>query len=279
MKPHSWTSGTNSAYGMPWEILRTTKLTPDGRAIDIVTKGGALTGYFSTIAQIPEFGLGITLLVAGDSAAKQDLQERIIATVVPEVEKIIREEVRERYTGFWGGIDDLWGPPDKDFLLSLEVDETGPGIRVSKWISNGTDFLSVYGELKGMPEDQTKWSARLIPTGVYYEDEDQQQFVEPWRLTAIPQQDPKDNGKVFDDECFTDVDAMMYDGASIEEFSIVGNVGGETYALWNPGMQLFMVRCTEWDHCENVAGKVSSLQALEKKIKGSVKQKPLTFGR
>jgi hypothetical protein len=39
-------------------------------------------------------------------------------------------------------------------------------------------------------------------------------------LTAVPKRDPAVASKVFDDFCITDVDAMMYGGLSIEEFTI-----------------------------------------------------------
>jgi hypothetical protein len=86
---------------MPWEILRSTKLTPDGRAVDIITKGGLLEGYYSSILMIPEFGIGVTILVAGDYPALVDLREKIIATLIPAVEKLVRDEIRKQYAVTW----------------------------------------------------------------------------------------------------------------------------------------------------------------------------------
>ena len=243
MKPHSWTSGTHSAYGMPWEILRSTKLTPDGRGIDIVTKGGALEKYFSTMAMMPEYGLGLTFLVAGDSAALRDLQERIVATLVPAVEDLIRMEIKANYTGLWARFEDLWvGDPDMDFSLRFEVDDARAGIQVLDWVSNGTDFLSVYGRLKGMPEDLTQWEARLLPTGVYVSVEENDNLIdEIWRLTAISKRTEDDQSKVFDDFCMTDVDTLMYNGVSLEEFHIVRGQG-EAGILYISGLRMLMFK-------------------------------------
>lgn len=216
MKPHSWaSSGPNSAYGMPWEILRTTKLTPDHRPIDIITKGGSLGGYFSTIAVIPEFGLGLTILVAGAQAAQFDLREQIIALLIPELDKVVRAKAKNDYEGFYGLCDDLSGPLNPDSSVVLEVDDVGPGLRLSSWISNKTDLLPTYGLLKGMPEDPSQWEARLLPTGMLWDAN-----WEAWRLTAIPQRKEEDEGKVFDDYCFTDVDGLIYGGWSLEEFLV-----------------------------------------------------------
>jgi hypothetical protein len=101
-KPYSWTlSGTNSAYEMPWEILRTSKGIPDGRATNIITKSGSLINYFSTIALLLELDLGVTILVARDSIALYDLCKQIIATLISTVDKLVRDKVRRSYCGLW----------------------------------------------------------------------------------------------------------------------------------------------------------------------------------
>ncbi|KAH8599288.1 beta-lactamase/transpeptidase-like protein [Bisporella sp. PMI_857] len=218
MKPHSWNAGLNSAYGMPWEILRTTKLTSDGRGTDLITKSGSLTGYYSNIILIPEFGLGLVISVAGDSAARPDLRENVVSALVPATEKLIRDEAKSVYASLftaWGG--------DQDWSIKIKVPDEGPGLEVTKWVSNGTDFLSFYGRISGMPNDPEKWQALLIPTGVYTEHNkvnNPKGSTEVWRLTAVPKRDPAVASKVFDDFCITDVDAMMYGGLSIEEFTI-----------------------------------------------------------
>lgn len=212
MKPHSWTSsGTESAYGMPWEILRTNKLVNDGRPIDIITKGGSLGGYYSTIALIPEFGLGLTILIAGDQTALLDIRERLISLVVPAIEDVVRSIARKTYTGWFGLIDDWWGPLNPDWSIGVEVDD-GPGLRLSSFTLNRTDFLPVYGHMKGMPKDESQWEPRLLPTNVIYGGTDQ-----AWRLTAIPKR-KEDENKIFDDYCMTDVDGLLFGGWAMEEF-------------------------------------------------------------
>jgi hypothetical protein len=240
MKPHSWTSGTHAAYGMPWEILRTTKLTPDRRGIDIITKGGALTQYYATIIAVPEYGLGFTFLIAGDSPALVDLREKFIATLIPAVELLVREEARNVYAGTWvSGKDES----DMNWSLSIEVDDIGPGLRVVDWLSNGTAFLPVYGEIKYMPSDAKKWQARLIPSGIYNDSEGLGSEI--WRLTAIPDHEEEDKSKVFDDECFTEMDSVMYDGYSIEEFEIGRDEGGKGIWMNIRGMRTLLWRMGE----------------------------------
>lgn len=264
---------------MPWEILRTAKLTPDGRAIDIITKGGALTQYFSIIALLPEFGLGITILIAGDHQALSDVQEKVISTLVPATEKLIRDEVRRVYAGIWAADEDI---PDSKWSLKLEVDETGPGLRVADWTSNGTDFLSVYGSLKNMPSDPSQWQARLIPSGLYREPltvpnaGSSEQYWETgvWRLTAVPRKNSDNERLVFDEACYTDVDSLMYDGYSVEEFVISTGRNGKTGLVEGvfmsiPGMQTSLwrldedgARISEYGVIEKLPGSPSEQQEL-----------------
>ncbi|KAI9734975.1 MAG: hypothetical protein M1834_002057 [Cirrosporium novae-zelandiae] len=222
MKPHSWTiSGTESSTGMPWEMFRTTKLTRDGRAVDIITKGGSLNGYRSTIALVLEFGLGLTILVASPDeeagGAINDLRENLIATLIPAVEEIVRADVRSNYAGWYGALVDFFKPLNPNWHVKISVDNMGPGLKIDEWISNGTDFLTVYGGLKGMPKDLSKWEARLLPTGIV-RDGDKLDYEETWRVVTIQKKNWEDQPKIFADFCVTDVDVLMYGGYPLEEF-------------------------------------------------------------
>ena len=192
-------------------MFRTTRLTPDGRAIDFVTKGGDVTAYTSLIAMIPEFGLGLSILVAGDDTAKADITERLIRKLVPAIEELLRNEVRATYAGTYLGWND-------GSSLTLEVDDVGPGLLVTEWVSNYTDFLPVYGSLKRMEHRGGNWEARLIPSGMY--SAIGRVEWETWRLTVIEEKSSEDIGKVLEDFCIRDVDALMYNGFSIEVFDI-----------------------------------------------------------
>ena len=206
-------SGSSSAYGMPWEILRSTKVTQDGRPIDIITKAGGLAGYSSVIAMIPELNIGYSILVTGDYHAKLDLQERLVSILVPAVDKIARAVVRQNYEGFYATTEVDHGLIHDEFSIKLVVDDVGPGLRLTNWTSNHTDFLSLYGRLTGMPQQPSQWTARLLPTGVQYGS-----TAQFWRLTAIPVRKAGEEKKIFDDFCINDVDNLVYNGLSIEEF-------------------------------------------------------------
>lgn len=87
---------------MPWEIPRSIKATPDGRPIEIVTKGGTLKGYFSVIALIPEFVLGVSILFAGEEKVMLKVRENIIGALVREADRIARERLKHEFAGVFG---------------------------------------------------------------------------------------------------------------------------------------------------------------------------------
>ncbi|KAI1358051.1 beta-lactamase/transpeptidase-like protein [Xylaria arbuscula] len=101
LKPTSSTGSLYSLVGTPWKIFRTNDLTPDHpHTVDIYAKGGAAYGYQSQMAILDEYGAGILLLTAGSPLAVQPIYDAVLATLVPALDEIAREQARMRgYTG------------------------------------------------------------------------------------------------------------------------------------------------------------------------------------
>ncbi|KLU82226.1 beta-lactamase [Magnaporthiopsis poae ATCC 64411] len=70
LKPMTNTASLGTQLGAPWEIFRATNVTRDQRAVEIITKGGDLFNYRSTLAMVPDYGLVFTVLLGGDAAEK-----------------------------------------------------------------------------------------------------------------------------------------------------------------------------------------------------------------
>lgn len=208
LKPRSWTSGLNTAYGMPWEILRTTKTTGDGRAINLYTKGGGLDGYYTNIILVPEFGIGLTVLVAGE----QDLptvQEVFVPAVLKGVEEAVRDDVRRRYAGMYtagGGLNSS---------LTLAVPING-GLKVERWISNGTDISSEFAQWQRSNATlPSNVELRLFPSGLYRNHSEKQGEI--WMSQMTKDETEEDGNKLFADFTLTDVDNFRYAGKSLQE--------------------------------------------------------------
>jgi hypothetical protein len=217
LKPHSWTdSGASSAYGLAWELYRTTRLTYNGGPLDIIFKTGALHGYHSCTILIPEFGLGMSVMVAGTAGTMEVIRETVIKALIPAIESIARRQAIFRYAGVYryhGNDNNLNGTIES--YLRIEVDQDGPGLYVAEWISNGVDLLSFYGYLEGMPIGTGSWSARLIPA-----NNPEGTDIEMWRVVFVGDVEDEDD-KLFGDFRLTDIDNIEYGGQGLGDIVVV----------------------------------------------------------
>lgn len=204
LKPHSYSSSIEFAYGMPWEIFRTNSLVFDSnRIVDLFTKSGSLSGYASRIILIPEYNIGVTVLVAGDGKAKGWTEELVLSKLIPEVESVARCQMKDKYAATY------FAPAYLGINSSMKIEMDGAsGLILTSWISNGTDFLDQYAALsKGVD----KGRAQLVPSNIR-----RGSSAEAWRLMfAIP--DTR-TGTSMENCLIDDLDSMMYGGRSLEEF-------------------------------------------------------------
>lgn len=137
-------------------------MTADGRVVDFYTKNGGLGLYVSLMVLIPDYELGLTVLVAGDTSALNPLAEATIKTLLPAIDRIGQAQAVSRYAGTYKSAAPL------NSSIQLTVDD-GPGLRIANWISNGSDILQEYGSFFHPPStgiDDVVVDARLYPTGL-----------------------------------------------------------------------------------------------------------------
>ncbi|KAK6507984.1 hypothetical protein TWF481_006404 [Arthrobotrys musiformis] len=135
LKPTSSTPNLQYSIGLPWEIYRTTNLTPaHPHTVDIYAKDGGAYGYVSRIGIIDQYGVGFVVLTAGDTEAMYPIAEATVATLMPAVEEATRSEA-EKYTGVFGGSEGIHG-----VVANFTID-SGPGIKLGSLVRNGSDIL------------------------------------------------------------------------------------------------------------------------------------------
>lgn len=208
--PASPSGGLHSFYGMPWEIFRTASILPDSnRPINIVTKGGGVPGYLSYIIFLPEYDLGITLLVAGDAGSFiKALRETVVVSLVRAAENVAIEQFQKRYEGVYTSTD-----PDLNSSVTLVFDTRG--LVVTQFVSNSTDvFASGMPEAAGAPKDG-RWYAQLVPTLLYRDQESQE--GELWRMELVAERNTN-NKDIFDDFCTMNADIASYAALPLNEF-------------------------------------------------------------
>jgi hypothetical protein len=203
INPVSPSGGINSFYGMPWEILHTDRVLKDSkRTVRFITKGGGVPGYFSIIALVPDFGLGVTVLVAGNSDMLMKVLDIVGATVVQAAEEVAIRQLQERYVGTYTSTNHTLNS-----TITLVADKRG--LVVERFISNGTDVLENVVHDPKIPQ-----YAQLVPT-LLYEDEENQRG-EKWRIVPSVER-VEGRESIWDDFCSANFDIFLYAGMSFNE--------------------------------------------------------------
>ncbi|CAN9363726.1 unnamed protein product [Alternaria alternata] len=197
LHPVSHSHGSNSFYGMPWEIFTTDRVLPDSnRTVRVVSKSGGLPGYTSIIMTVPEYDLGITILIAGPGKIFAKVQSIVLTTMIQVAEKIAIRQLSDRYAGTYSAAD-----PELNSTVILTADHRG--LVVTTWISNGTDVFKSPIVKDGAPEH---YYAQLSPTLLYRDEETQR--GEEWRAMFVEERE----GGPPDDFCIDDWDMSSYAG-------------------------------------------------------------------
>jgi hypothetical protein len=152
------------AVGAPWEIYR---VQTKGRLYEVYTKSGDWGAYSSVFAVIPDYNFGFSVLTAGlDGAATvvRSLIADIIGDIVlPAVEMAAKEEAEARFVGTFSA------PHGSGLNTSITfVIDDYPGLRVSKFVSNGTDQLATLAASLASPP-ATYTDLRLYPNDLYHD--------------------------------------------------------------------------------------------------------------
>lgn len=235
--PASPARGLYSFYGTPWEIYHTDRvLINSKRMVRFITKGGGLPGYTSVIMTVPEYDLGITILVAGPNHIFEELQEVVTRETVRAAEKVAIRQLQERYVGTY-----ISPKPDLNSSLTLVADYRG--LVIKEWVSNSTDLLnSPLFRLAGAPKDRP-WYAQLVPTLLYRNETAED--GERWRMQVASER--IDTSQVIWDEfCPTDVDIGTYAGEPANEF-VFWNGKERAAAVGLPGFRVKLVRKEDSD--------------------------------
>jgi CubicO group peptidase (beta-lactamase class C family) len=203
LNPVSSSRGSSSFYGMPWEIFQTDRILKDSRrTIRFVTKAGALPGYTSVIMTIPEYDLGITVLVAGSPTFIEKLREIVTVATVRAAEEVAIRQLTTRYAGTYTSSD-----PSLNSTVTLKTDHRG--LVFTTFISNSTDLWQspiIHAHAPTGP-----WYAQLSPTLLYHDEKAQQ--GEEWAM-MIAEERQEEVGAVWDDFCTESVEMSMYAGIS-----------------------------------------------------------------
>ncbi|TPX08000.1 uncharacterized protein E0L32_010331 [Thyridium curvatum] len=147
LKPAILSSDPKSAVGIPWGA-------------------GSLGKYSTVLAVIPDFGIGFSIIAAGDmpSGLTMGLADTLSSTYLPTMQYTAREQANRTYCGSYAS-----SSRTLNSSLSIGVDRQKPGLGLNHWFSNGTDMLRLSVAI-GQNVSSDYWehmepSVRLYPTG------------------------------------------------------------------------------------------------------------------
>ena len=166
LKPAAATSSSGLVMGAPWEILRSTTATADGRLVEFFCKAGNLHTYNNMLCLVPDYDLVLTILSGGAESSGR-LVDGVLSTVVkgllPAIEDAGKSQARKQVAG-------TYHDAASNSSVTLAVDEDGgPGLKVAKWVVRGVDVIENYagfGALSSSPTRDVEVSVRLYPTNL-----------------------------------------------------------------------------------------------------------------
>ena len=209
---------------MPWEIYRTTHLLSDtDRGMTIISKGGALYGYYSKVILLPEYRFAITVLVAGDYPALKWIENQVLKATSQALEFLARSQAAERYAG-------LYQAHEINSSVVLRLDGSS-GLTVDSWISNGTDFLLEFITLQSGQTNLSRGKVQLVPANIERVNDG-----ELWRAAYVPNK--RDPTSVIDGCMVNDVDNLMYGGRSLLEFVFLFDDNTAVTGVELPGLRV-----------------------------------------
>ena len=241
--PATYSPGSHSFLGYPWEIFRTTSILPDSnnRPITFATKGGGLTGYYSYSIVIPLYDLAIFMIVGGDSTALAGLNEIFHTTLDPLVlgaESMAQSNLNQTYAGQYSA-----STPglNSSIVFSQSANQS---LYISSWTSNATDVLSVFVPLVAQQAGTgSNIYFQLVPTFETRTASNSSSVGEVWRFINVNNDngEPDNATTTWDDYCIGNFDPLSYAGVPLNEVVFWKNGNGTDAAVESVGLSAFQV--------------------------------------
>ena len=222
LKPLTWTSDLYQGVGMPFEIFRYEVPIGAGssatRIVDLYTKAGDVGQYHTMMMMVPDYGVGITVMAAGESIAslmRITLAMMLRDAVVPAMEQVVAAQAVANFAG-------TYTDPSTNSSIAFDTSKDAPGLTITQWESRGVDMLTTG---LGSVFDTTNLVIMLKPTLLAYKEANGRQRM-GFRLIW---DDKSLKGLMW--SCFTwaSQDSLTYGAVGFDE--VVFEVGDDGKAL------------------------------------------------
>ncbi|KAI0150684.1 beta-lactamase/transpeptidase-like protein [Xylariaceae sp. FL1272] len=217
LKPFSFSTDPHASVGVPWGARRINVNGQAYRWITAYNKAGRISDYSSVLAIIPDYDIGIAVLLAGNLPANANfgLLDTIGEVLIPAVEEAARAEAGSIYSGHYT----FANTSQLNSSITINTDDQ-PGLGVSQWISNGTDFLWLSTILQQEYYPLTP-RVRLYPSGLENTAADGSKKV-VFKAVFEDADAPSQATSMFSTDCATwiNVESVIYGSNAMDELML-----------------------------------------------------------
>ncbi|GAW23429.1 hypothetical protein ANO14919_129880 [Xylariales sp. No.14919] len=235
LKPFSFSTDPHASVGAPWGARRINVPGNPYRWITAFNKAGRISDYSSVLAIIPDYDIGISVLLAGELPANANfnLLDIVGEVLIPAVEEAARAEAGALYNGHYA----FANTTQLNSSMTIQTDDQ-PGLSVTQWISNGTDFTWASTILQNGYFPLTP-RIRLYPTGLEAQDPDGGKRV-VFKAVFEDADAPSKATAMFSTDCATwiNVASVIYGSAAMDELIFDVDAEGKVTSITSPSLRV-----------------------------------------
>ncbi|KAK6953838.1 hypothetical protein Daesc_003800 [Daldinia eschscholtzii] len=233
LKPFAFSSDPLAMVGMPWGARRI-KLEDTYRYTTAFNKAGNIGDYSALLAILPDFDIGFTVLVAGELPGNVGfgLADTLGEPILPAIEEAARAEAGAKYSGRY-----VYPNNKINSSMTITTDEL-PGLSISQWFSNGTDFAWIATVLQNQYYPVTP-RIRLYPSGLEGPAENGGKRV-AFKAMFEDADAPRNNNKMFSTECgsWVSIESVIYGSAAMDELIFNLDSSGKVTSVTSPSLRV-----------------------------------------
>ncbi|KAI1799687.1 beta-lactamase/transpeptidase-like protein [Daldinia bambusicola] len=252
LKPFAFSSDPLAMVGMPWGARRI-KLEDTYRYTTAFNKAGNIGSYSALLAILPDFDIGFTVLLAGELPGNAGFAlagtyitlltelrygrayietDTLGESILPAIEEAARAEAGAKYSGNY-----VYPNEKVNSSMTITTDEL-PGLSISQWFSNGTDFAWISTVLQNQYYP-VKPRIRLYPSGLEGPAENGGKRV-MFKAMFEDADAPRNNNKMFSTECgsWVSIESVIYGSAAVDELIFNLDSTGKVVSVTSPSLRV-----------------------------------------
>ncbi|TGJ83614.1 hypothetical protein E0Z10_g5138 [Xylaria hypoxylon] len=225
LKPFSFSTDPHASVGAPWPSIPAYSK----KRVTLFTITNAL------LPTVPDYDIGISVLLAGELPANANfnLLDIIGEVLIPAVEEAARAEAGAIYNGHYA----FANTTQLNSSMTIKTDDQ-PGLGVSQWISNGTDFAWTSTALQNGYFPLTP-RIRLYPTGLEGQGPNGSKKV-VFKAVFEDADAPSKAAAMFSTDCATwvNVASVIYGSAAMDELIFDVDSEGKVTSITSPSLRV-----------------------------------------